>query len=467
MSEPRKAISAPVDRRSVLRAGLSVAGLAAAAPVIAACSSGTSSSSSSSAAATSASASESASASASASAGGDLGGAKGNVTFGSNASDAVPKEAYAQVFKNFTTKTGTQVAVNTVDHNTFQEQINSYLQGSPDQDFTWFAGYRMRFFADQGLATDISDVWNVIGPMFNDAFKLASTGNDGKQYFVPFYYYPWAIFYRKSVFKDAGIDPEKILTIDDLSKAAATLKAKGLVPLAFADKDGWPAMGTFDYLNVRTNGYDFHVNLMAGKESWTDPKVKEVFANWTKYLLPISQEGALGRTWQDAAQSLLQKKAGMYLLGMFVGQQFPEGADRDDLDFFAFPEINPTYARDTVEAPIDGFMMSNATSNVDGGKQLLTYLGGPEAIDTYLASDPNNVAANKLADTSKYNALQKKAAQLVGEAKSITQFLDRDTRPDFASTVMIPALQSYIENPSSIDSILNNVEEQKKAIFQS
>ena len=33
------------------------------------------------------------------------------------------------VFKNFTKKTGIAVKVNTVDHNTFQEQINSYLQG--------------------------------------------------------------------------------------------------------------------------------------------------------------------------------------------------------------------------------------------------------------------------------------------------------------------------------------------------
>ena len=45
-----------------------------------------------------------------------------------------------------------------------------------------------------------------IGSQYNDSFKGASTGNDGKQYFVPFYYYPWALFYRKSVFKELGID---------------------------------------------------------------------------------------------------------------------------------------------------------------------------------------------------------------------------------------------------------------------
>ncbi len=439
--------SSSVSRRRVLQGLALGAGAVAASPLLAAC--GSSSDSGTSAAASGGSA-----------AGG------GSVTFGSNASDAVPKAAYQKVFDAFTAKTKTQVVVNTVDHNTFQEQINTYLQGSPDQAFTWFSGYRMRFFADQGLSTDISDVWAKIGSQYNESFKGASTGNDGKQYFVPFYYYPWALFYRKSVFKELGLDPSKITTIDELKAAGDTMKKAGLIPIAFADKDGWPAMGTFDYLNVRTNGYDFHVSLMAGKESWTDPKVKQVFTTWTD-LLPYHQSNALGRTWQDAAGALLNKKAGMYLLGMFVGQQFPEGPDRDDLDFFPFPQIEASYGIDTVEAPIDGFMLSKSTQNVDGGKALLEYLGSPDAQNIYLASDPNNVGTNNGTDTSKYNALQKKAAELVGAAKHITQFLDRDTRPDFASTVMIPSLQKFIAKPTDIDAILESVEQQKQAIFTS
>ena len=157
----------------------------------------------------------------------------------------------------------------------------------------------------------------------------------------------------------------------------------------------------------------------------------------------------------------------MYLLGMFVGQQFPEGPDRDDLDFFPFPQIEAAYGVDTVEAPIDGFMLSKGTDNVDGGKALLEYLGGADAQNIYLASDPNNVGTNNKTDTSKYNALQKKAAELVGAAKHITQFLDRDTRPDFASTVMLPSIQQFIAKPAEIDKLLESIEKQKQAIFAS
>ena len=56
-------------------------------------------------------------------------------------------------------QTGTTVTVNTIEHGKFQDNLTSYLQGTPDDIFTWFAGYRMRFFADQGLLTAIDDVW--------------------------------------------------------------------------------------------------------------------------------------------------------------------------------------------------------------------------------------------------------------------------------------------------------------------
>jgi len=389
--------------------------------------------------------------------------ATGTVTFGSNASDEVPKKAFESTFAVYKSSGGGDVKVNTVDHNTFQEQINNYLQGRPDDVFTWFAGYRMRFFAKKGLVGDVSDVWEKIGGGFTDAIKQASTGEDGKQYFVPLYNYPWAVHYRKSVFEANGFQPPT--TLDEMVTLGQQMKKKGLAPLAFADKDGWPAMGTFDYLNMRINGYDFHINLMAGKEAWDSQQVATVFDTW-KRLLEISQPNSLGRTWQEAAQTVAQKKAGMYLLGTFVGQQFT-GADKEDLTFFPFPEVDSSVGTDAVEAPIDGFMMAKRPKNADGAKNLLEFLGSAKAENAYLATDSNDVAVHKDADTSKYNALQKQASELIANAKSISQFLDRDADPTFASTVAIPAFQSFIKNPADAASIAKNMEAQKKSIYQS
>jgi multiple sugar transport system substrate-binding protein len=389
--------------------------------------------------------------------------ASGTVTVGSNYSDAVPKKAMANVFAKFTQKSGIKVKVNTVSHGTFQEQINSYLQGKPDDVFTWFAGYRMQFFAQRGLATPIDDVWKKLGPQFSPALKAASRGLDGHYYFVPIYNYPWAVFYRRSFFKEKGYSIPK--TWDQFIALAKKMKADGN-PVGFCDKDGWPAMGTFDYLNMRTNGYDFHIRLMAGKESWDSAKVKAVFNHWRE-LVEHYQPGALGRTWEESGVDLAKKKTGMFLLGSFVGTQFTDAAAHADLDFFAFPTINPKYDQDSVEAPIDGFMMSKSPKNKDGATKLLEFLGTATAANTYLKTDSNDVGTNKNTNTSHYTVLQKKCAKLIASAKHISQFLDRDTRPDFASTVMIPSLQQFLRKPNDVNGLVKNIERQKKAIFTS
>ena len=321
----------------------------------------------------------------------------------------------------------------------------------------------MQFFAQRGLAHDISDVWQDIGSNFSEGTKQAATGLDGKQYLVPFVAYPCAMFYRKSVFDKNGYEIPK--TLDELVALSKQMQSDGIVPIAFGDKDGWPAMGTFDILNLRINGYDFHMQLMKGEASWEDPKVAKVFDTW-KGIMPYHQEGSLGRTWQEAAQSVANKKSGMYLLGLFVGQQFT-GEAHEDLDFFPFPEVDSNIGADTLDAPIDGFMLSKDPKNIDGAKEMLKYVATGKAQNLYLKSDPNFISPAKDADTSAYTPLQQKAAELVANAKNFSQFLDRDTRPDFASTVMIPALQSFIKNPDDAASILKKTEEQKKAIFQS
>lgn len=354
-------------------------------------------------------------------------------------------------------ESGVTVDENAVDHNTFQESINTYLQGSPDDVFTWFAGFRMAQLAQNGLISDISDVWPIDG--MSDAFQEAATV-DGKQYFVPVQYYPWAVFYRKSVFEQNNwTAPE---TYDDFISLMDDMQGKNITPFAFGDKDGWPAMGTFDILNMRLNGFDFHMGLMAGEESWDSTEVKQVFERWAE-LLPYHQADPLGRTWQEAATSMGNGESGMYLLGTFVTDAIP---DVDDLDFFTFPELDSSIGSDALDAPIDGFCLAAGGPDQEAGKEFLKFLGTAQAADAANDNaDAPFIAANSGASTAKYTDLQKKSVEVVGAASNIAQFLDRDTNADFASTVVIPSLQEFLKNPSEIDSLCASIQEQKQSIF--
>jgi multiple sugar transport system substrate-binding protein len=386
----------------------------------------------------------------------------GTVSFGSNAAVPEPKGAYEQVFAAAQKSTGLTVDVNWVDHNTFQNTITTYLQGNPQDVFDWFAGERMQFFAGQGLASNVNDVWQTIGGSYTDAMKAQSKGTDGNYYFVPFDYYPWAVYYSKSLWQSKGYTAPT--SWDDFIALADKMKGDQLIPIAFTDKDGWPAMGTFDYLNMRMNGFEFHINLMRTGVGWNSPQVAAVFDQW-KQLIPYYSPGFLGLTWQEGANQILNKQAGMMVLGLDqIGTIFT-GSNADDLGFFPFPEINSTYAQDAVEAPIDGFMMSKSPKNHTGAVKLLEYLGTPAAQQLWLADNPADIATANGVDTSKYTQPQTGSIKLIQNAKQISQFMDRDTRPDFADPVMLPAIQSFLNAPNSASSILSNVAKQAASIW--
>lgn len=386
----------------------------------------------------------------------------GNVKFGVNeAKGSGPAYERMQGMADaYAKKEGVQVSVNAVDHNTFQESITTYLQGSPDDVFTWFAGFRMSQFAEAGQIADLSDVWPIDG--MSDAFKQASTASDGKQYFVPISYYPWAVFYRPSVFEKHGWTEPK--TMDELNALMTDMQGKKITPFAFAAKDAWAPMGTFDILNMRLNGFDFHMQLTKGEQKWDSPEVKKVFETW-KTLLPYHQENSLGRTWQEAATSMAKGECGMYLLGTFVVDGVPTEA-QEDLDFFTFPALDSTIGADALDAPIDGFCVAEGAQDTEAGKAFIKWLGSAEAADAgNNAGSAPFIAANSGASTAKYGALQKKSVEVVQNAKNIAQFLDRDTNADLANTVVTVALQDFIKNPNDIDKVTSSIQQQAASIL--
>ena len=461
----------PLKRRTVLTGLAGTAGVAA----IAACSSNSSSSSSPTTAAasstsaaassTGAPAAASTTAAASTAASATPPATAGAITFGSNYSDPATKAAFAELAKLATAATGVSIKVNTVDHNTFQNNISAYLNGTPDDLFTWFAGYRMQYFAAQALALPINQVWDTIGSTFNDAAKSLSKGLDGKYYFVPLYNYPWVVFYNKSVFAAKGYTVPT--TWADFLTLAKKMKTDGIIPIAFADKDGWPALGTFDIINLRVNGYDYHIKLMKHQVPWTDPGVTAVFDKWAE-MLPYAQTGATGRIWQDAAKALETKQAGMMFQGSNQVAANYDPKNLDDLDFFPFPTIDAKWGQDYMDAPTDGFMVAKKAKNPVAAMKVLEYIGTAAAEAAFLKTDKWDVGLATGAQPTTYNAIQKKAAAAIAGCKAVSQFMDRDSDPAMANA-MIALIQKWLDNPTPTATVAlqKSAEAQAKTIFNS
>lgn len=350
----------------------------------------------------------------------------------------------------------------TVVHEDFKQAIRAYLVADPAPDvMTWFAGNRARFFIDKGLILDISDVWEDEG--WNEDYPKgfnAMSSVDGKQYFVPSSWYWWAVFYRKSIFEEHGITPPE--TWDELLTVCDTLDGAGVIPITIGTKFRWTAAAWFDYLNMRVNGPQFHLDLMLGKESYEDPRVKAVFEKWNElFEHNCFIEDAAAYSWQEAVDPLNQGDAAMYLMGQFIMDSVAEDV-QDDMDFFQFPIIDPDMPIGE-DAPTDGYFMSVNAQNVDGGKEFLKFLGGVES-QTLLVEEMGRLPVHTGVDRGLFNPMQVKGLEMIETADLVVQFYDRDTTPEMADVGM-NGFMAYWDDPTAIDDILAELEAARQEIF--
>jgi multiple sugar transport system substrate-binding protein len=118
-----------------------------------------------------------------------------------------------------------------------------------------------------------------------------------------------------------------------------------------------------------------------------------------------------------------------------------------------------------MDAPIDGLMISKKPKDPAAVNTFLEFMATGQAQMTRLKNEPSEVAAAKDADTSAYTPLQKKAAAFIASAKHVAQFMDRDTSPAFASTVLTPALQKFIGKPDDAATVQKQIEDQRASVF--
>ena len=366
----------------------------------------------------------------------------------------------------YTKKTGVKITQQAVESDPFQNGISQYLQGTPDDVFGWMAGWRTNFYASQGLFHDVSDNIKNLGDQLTSAVIQGATNpGDSKQYIIPTTYYPWGLHYRKSTMSEVGQDPENIATWDDFMKLLEGTKKKGLVGYALGDKGGWEAMGTFDVLNARVNGYQYHIDLLNGKAKWTDDKTVAVFKQF-EMLIPYMNKNFMDISWDGMRDLLLQKKCGAMLMGSWFANDFKakSQADYDDLWLVPFPEINPEFKRDSIDAPLDGISVSANGKNPEGGAALAEFWASEEGMKAAQGAGDTSLYCNTKMDTSSYDAFNKQKLAVVAEAKHIMFFLDRDCRNDYAANVVAPSIQSFLKNPKDLTKILDSMQQQWEAL---
>ena len=354
--------------------------------------------------------------------------AGGNLVISSNQSDATPKAAVADLVEKFKAAyPDIDVELNTIEHEAYKTAIINFLVADTGPDVgMWFAGNRMAGFVSDGLFGDISSVWNNAGLESGMASTMPSVTFGGKQYGLPYAYYQWGLYVRSDIMKANGIS--EFNTYDELLAACTSLGSKGVSGVAIGTKYLWTAAGWFDYLNMRTNGLDYHINLMLGKVKYTDDGVVDTMKNWRKALdAGCFMDNHHNYSWQEAQPALINGEAAMYLMGNFLVPNLPKET-QDNLYYWQFPDINAGMARGE-DAPTDLLFMPANAVNKDNAKKFLEFAARPENIEA-IAGAIQNLPTHKDAAPLDDRFL-KKCAKVLAASKT-AQFYDRDTTQEMA-----------------------------------
>ena len=376
-----------------------------------------------------------------------------------DASEPGAKAAFEWVARHFEQENqGVAVKLNIYDRESYKQSIRNWLTSAPPDVVLWYSGERMRQFSSPGLLLDVSDLWtDKAKQAFGSAIDLVT--DHGKQFGVPYSYYQWGLYLRRDLLDKAGI--QALGTWDNLLDACAKLRAQGVEPIALGSKELWTTAGWFDYLDLRTNGYDFHMRLMAGKASWQDPKVRAVFARWKELLdKDCFVRNHTSLTWQESQTLLYQGKAAMMLMGNFITQGFPpEIAPK--MDFAPFPQVVPGVP-DAEEAPMQSIHIPAGAKNKEDARKMLAFMMRAD-VQAEVNRDFKQIPANKEAAVPDDRFLQA-GQKLLASAANLTQFLDRDTSEDLANVAMT-GFQEFMVKPDRLDSVLAGIERARARIY--
>ena len=150
----------------------------------------------------------------------------------------------------------------------------------------------------------------------------------------------------------------------------------------------------------------------------------------------------------------------MMLIGNFITQTFPPETEKD-MAYAPFPAINPANSG-SEDAPIDTIAIPEKAKNKTDAMAFLAYVLQADVqgvINKAILQIPTNKDA-PVAD----NRFIKEGKEVLGGAKQLAQFFDRDTSEDLATGGM-KGFQEFMINPGRVDKVLDDLERARKRIY--
>jgi len=353
-----------------------------------------------------------------------------------------------------------------IDREAYKTQIRNFLTADAPDVATWYAANRMTPYVSAGLFEDVSDLWQEPEIAENLSSTKGAMTIDGKQWGVPYTYYQWGVYYRKDIYEELGLSEPA--NFDEMKSNCQAILDSGRKCYTIGTKFLWTAGGWFDYLNMRTHGFDFHMALGRGEVKWTDDRVRETFANWRELIdMGAFVDNHQNYSWQEALPFMVNGDAAAYLMGNFAVAPLREaGLSDDQLDFYQFPAINPDVEM-AEDAPTDTFHIPANAANKDNAREFLRFVVSAD-VQTEINNGANlgQLPVNASASVDDDKFLNEGFAMLSSNSPGgVAQFFDRDYPAEMAAEAM-QGLQEFMVFPDNLDDILGRLDKVAERVYR-
>jgi len=209
---------------------------------------------------------------------------------------------------------------------------------TPGLAYTWPAASVLAGYARTGKLAPLDDYYKKYGWENVNAFYRSRNSYQGKLYAVPMEQDLMGVYYNKAMFAELGLQVPK--TYAEFKDVVEKVKAAGRVPIAFGNRERWPATNTMSLILGLTAGRAGEEKVFFGDEPWTNPKFKlaaETFQRWGND--GYFPRGFNGIGYDEANALFLGGRAAMTITGTWVLQDMARGA-KFDLGVFMLPPIS-------------------------------------------------------------------------------------------------------------------------------
>lgn len=217
---------------------------------------------------------------------------------------------------------------------------------TPDLAYTWPAASVLSGYARVGALAPLDAYFEQYGWDHVNDFYRGRNSYGGSIYGLPMEQDLMGVYYNKDLFAENGL--EVPTTYAEFEAMVETLKDEGIIPVAFGNRDRWPATNTFSLILGLTAGRDLEEHVLFGDEPWTNPafvQAAQTFQDWAE--AGYFPRGFNGVGYDEANALFLSGRAAMTITGTWVLQDMVRGAEFD-LGVFMLPPIADDVAPGTM-----------------------------------------------------------------------------------------------------------------------